>query len=123
MKLERNTLGSGMIVPTKVRFPPRFMSRLFALNESVDQYNTQALSRLPSSHAVTYRAVDEGSDVYLKQLQKNCQAPGILLLKEGAQVMLLKNLSVESGLVNGSRGVVDSFTKDREVGIEYCGQI
>ena len=22
MKLERNTLGSGMIVPTKLRFPP-----------------------------------------------------------------------------------------------------
>lgn len=90
-------------------------TRLFALNESVDQYNTSALAQLPDTHCITYKAIDEGQDVYLKQLQKNCQAPAVLPLKVGAQVMLLKNLSVEMGLVNGSRGVVDSFMKDKEV--------
>ena len=41
----------------------------------------------------------------------------MLVLKPGAQVMLLKNISVSQGLVNGSRGVVDPFVKDPEVGI------
>ena len=56
-----------------------------------------------------------GDSNYLIQLQKSCQAPAELYLKPGAQVMLLKNLSVSEGLVNGSRGVVDSYTKDPEV--------
>lgn len=90
------------------------LNRLFAYNESVDHYNLAALEKLPSE-AVEYKAMDEGTDVYLKQLQKNCQAPTSLILKKGAQVMLLKNLSVATGLVNGTRGVVDSFVKDANV--------
>ena len=45
------------------------------------------------------------------QLSRSCNAPSQLHLKCGAQVMLLKNLDVERGLVNGSRGVVTSFRR------------
>lgn len=53
-------------------------------------------------------------DSYLYQLNKSCQAPSRLVLKRGAQVMLVKNLAVSEGLVNGCRGVVTSFSKKSE---------
>ena len=113
--MERNEFHNPVIIPTKyIRYGLNKDIRLFAYNESVDNYNMTALNKLPSE-PVEYKANDEGRDIYLKQLQKNCQAPSILTLKVGAQVMLLKNLSVGTGLVNGTRGVVDSFVKDVNV--------
>ena len=113
--MERNEFHNPVIIPTKyILHGLNKENRLFAYNESVDNYNMNALNRLPSE-PVEYKANDEGRDIYLKQLQKNCQAPSILTLKVGAQVMLLKNLSVGTGLVNGTRGVVDSFVKDVNV--------
>lgn len=43
-----------------------------------------------------------------------CQAMSAVTLKEGAQVMLLKNLDLgsQSMLVNGSRGVIVGFETD-----------
>jgi ATP-dependent DNA helicase PIF1 len=43
------------------------------------------------------------------RLNKDCIAPELLQLAVGAQVMLIKNLDVEAGLANGSRGVVVGF--------------
>ncbi len=61
-----------------------------------------------------FKAHDEGHDGPKQMLQNNCNAPELLVLKEGAQVMLLKNLSTERGLVNGSRGVVVGFQEAEE---------
>jgi hypothetical protein len=56
-------------------------------------------------HAGRFTADDRGEESYLK----NLNVPMELKLKVDAQVVLLKNLSPDTGLVNGSRGVVIDF--------------
>ena len=56
-----------------------------------------------------YTAKDDGSERHLDRLDGQCPAKFSLELKYGAQVMLLKNLDVTAGLVNGARGVIVGF--------------
>lgn len=60
--------------------------------------------------------------IYIEGALKNMQAPSKLRLAVGAQVMLVVNRDFELQLVNGSRGVVKSFIKEKEkvVGIEVA---
>ena len=51
---------------------------------------------------------------------KNCSASGSIVLKTGAQVILLRNIDIERGLCNGSRGVVVDFVQS---GKEACVQL
>jgi len=48
----------------------------------------------------------------IRDLENSAPAVEHLTLKEGAQVMLLVNLSAENELMNGSRGVIVGFTQD-----------
>eukprot|EP01046_Picozoa_sp_COSAG06_P006728 COSAG06_NODE_320_length_17586_cov_9.121347_12_plen_764_part_00 len=80
-------------------------TRLYATNRNVDTENERELLQL-AGNAKVYTAVDKGETNARRHLEQNCLAPTVLELKIGAQVMLLKNLHVEDGLTNGSRGVV-----------------
>ncbi len=76
----------------------------------VNALNAAKLAALTGA-VKTYVAKDDGQDHHIEAFNKNCPAPKVLELKIGAQVMLLKNLDTEEyGLVNGSVGVVESFT-------------
>jgi len=106
---------------------------LYPYNKKVQEENQAALKKLPSKPRL-YRmktgstSVANGTtrldlpDADRKKpmtpverealkLRNNCPASQELLLKVGAQVMLLANLRPEAGLVNGSRGVVVGFDR------------
>lgn len=87
-------------------------TRLCTHKVDVDFINRQELESLQSSAEHTYKSIDEGEarggDVR-KLLNLLCPAKDELRLKVGAQVMLLKNMDVQAGLVNGSRGCVVRF--------------
>jgi hypothetical protein len=86
--------------------------RLYSRRVDVAAENATELARLPGE-LVRFTARDTVKfEQYKEQLDKYCNAPALLELKTGAQVLLLKNLSIGDGLVNGSQGVVTSFSTD-----------
>lgn len=82
----------------------------------VDEYNKNELTKL-DGNPVPFKAEDKfelySTRKYLKASKEaeylkilDEQVPRIISFKPGAQVMLRKNLNIEAGLVNGSRGVI-----------------
>jgi ATP-dependent DNA helicase PIF1 len=93
-------------------------SSLFAIRKAVADLNTQELEKLPG-RSTSFYAQDSSPDKALEksnrfpylreQADKQLRCPRELKLREGAQVVLLRNKYIEDGLVNGSRGVVVGF--------------
>jgi len=82
---------------------------LYPHRKSVEDINYEKLNELKGEKH-KYYARDEGENEHYRGIMsRNCNAPDRLVLKVGAQVMLLKNLDVPNGLCNGSRGVVTAF--------------
>ncbi|XP_053449181.1 ATP-dependent DNA helicase PIF1 isoform X2 [Nycticebus coucang] len=82
-------------------------TRLCTHQDDVALTNKRRLQELPGE-VHNFEAMD--SDPELAQtLDTQCPASRLLQLKLGAQVMLVKNLAVSRGLVNGARGVVVGF--------------
>jgi ATP-dependent DNA helicase PIF1 len=74
--------------------------------------NNQHLSAL-AGESVVFHSVDQSEDQsFLRTLQSHCPAKHQVVLKVGAQVILVKTLNVELGLVNGARGIVVRIIRD-----------
>ncbi|XP_063153817.1 ATP-dependent DNA helicase PIF1 isoform X2 [Candoia aspera] len=82
-------------------------TRLCTHKDDVEFTNTMQLQQL-SGMLRSFKAVDS-DPMLVKTLDAQCPVSSIIELKEGAQVMLTKNLDVSRGLVNGARGVVIGF--------------
>lgn len=93
-----NVLEHNGIVPT----------RLCCRTADAQMINQKNIFELAGKE-FKFEAFDSGST---KLLDDHTPVPKIIILKPGAQVMLLKNISVSSGLVNGARGTVKSFDKN-----------
>ena len=91
---------------------------MFPVRSLVQVENTQQFEALKTPIEI-YTAIDsqypdDGSTPNLKGVLDDLQASRGLRLRVGAQVMLLANLNVTGGLVNGSRGVVIEFVTMKE---------
>ena len=89
-------------------------TELFPTRHEVDRANAVRMGGL-CGPVVRYEAADSGKllgGVELERTLEGCMAPKRLLLKPGAQVMLLKNM--DESLVNGSVGIVLCFCKERD---------
>jgi len=91
-------------------------TKLYSTNYEVDHVNNIELDKLGADGRQFYEynmnfATKVKGNLFDK-FKKHCNAQEIVQLCVGAQVMLLKNLDMESGLVNGSRGVITEFYED-----------
>lgn len=98
---------------------------LYSLNRNVDRINTDRLLQLDDHDQQQYtlsssRAPKGKQDAQSRKklrateqmMIKNVPVDIELKLRVGAQVMLVANLCPDAGLINGSRGVVESFAND-----------
>lgn len=89
---------------------------LFTRRADVDAINRNSLAKLTGETQIykcrTLPVKCAASEVakIVEKMDRDANYVVELSLKVGAQVMLLKNLDTEDGLVNGSRGVVVSFS-------------
>jgi ATP-dependent DNA helicase PIF1 len=98
-------------------------TELWATNRDVDRLNADKLSQIKAPAVSFARRIGarntDGRDptVALEKFLKDLNHPESFVVKGpadsqlGAQVMLTVNLSIENGLVNGSRGVVVGFAE------------
>lgn len=99
-------------------------TRLYSLNRDVDKINESELDALAINENVQFYEYEMDIVVYptvnnkaaaIEKFKKDCNAPEVLQVCTGAQVMLLKNLDLTLGLANGSRGVVTDFFEEKPV--------
>jgi ATP-dependent DNA helicase PIF1 len=84
--------------------------KLFCRNVDVDHINQIELERLAKDNPVrTYFAKVTYINNAIQDPFKECPYQKALTLCKGVQVLLFKN-SINEGLVNGSQGIVESFT-------------
>lgn len=83
---------------------------LYTHNANVDHFNAEKLLELRGKIR-SYTAQTSGNEVLVDQLKRNVNAHEVLDLKDGAEVMFVRN-NPEIGVVNGTLGRVEGFTKE-----------
>jgi len=78
-------------------------------NHQAEDINRSHMEQL-AGRGKKYVMKSSGNEASQEFLRKNCRAAEELVLKQGAQVMMLKNTFQEDGISNGSLGVVEEFT-------------
>lgn len=107
--------SAEMLMERMQEEPPDYIvpTRLFTHNIDVDKLNLDELKKIDGvSHK--YYMKTTGLKNYVATVRKYCMAPAELVLKEGAQVMFVKN-NFSEGYVNGTLGTVIEFDGDMPI--------
>jgi len=88
-------------------------TKLFSHNVDVDRINNNTLQQLAEKNGTDILEFERIIYLNTKRKIKHIQAPEKLSLTKDCQVMLLYNLDILNGLVNGSRGIVVDFINDK----------
>lgn len=96
--------------------PPegRTAVNLFPVNRQADQLNDRMLAAIDAP-AHTFYATCAGPANLVERLKRNMLAPDVLTLKEGAEVMAVRN-DADHQFVNGSLGTVRGFATESKGG-------
>jgi ATP-dependent exoDNAse (exonuclease V) alpha subunit len=105
--MTRNQLDALKARSQAVDDPFAARTRLLTVNVDVDTVNHEQLEEL-EGELHEYAMETYGAKQYVEQLMRSCLASEVLKLKEGAQVMCIKNAQ-DRKYVNGSLGTVVSF--------------
>lgn len=107
---ERQALASRLQAVLVEEIKP---TRLFSHNHDVNRVNNLELANLVGD-VLVYEMRFHGDEYLVTALKNGCLAPETLSLKIGAQVMFVKN-NFDSGYVNGTTGVIESFDPDTKM--------
>ena len=86
-------------------------TKLYTHNADVDAINSIELNKIEGEE-FAYQMTSKGPKELVASLKKNCLSPETLFLKQGAQVMFIKN-NFEMGYVNGTQGKVVGFNDEQ----------
>ena len=88
-------------------------TKLYSMNYQVDNVNSRNIKKLIEKNREVYEYPIEytlkSKKMKIERLKRHNSAVELLELTTNCQVMLMCNLDLESGLANGSRGVVTGF--------------
>ncbi|MCB0735054.1 MAG: AAA family ATPase [Flavobacteriales bacterium] len=96
-------------VYNRFKFDP---TRLYSHNFDVDRLNDQELQTI-AGEPIEYTAKTKGQEPLIELLRKSVLAPDVLYLKEGAQVMFVRN-NYDKQVMNGTLGTVVGFTEEED---------
>ena len=85
----------------------RVPTKLYTHNIDVDSINYSELEKIKNKEYY-FQMTSRGNPIVAEILKRSCLAPEKLVLKEGAEVMFIKN-NFEAGYVNGTQGKVIGF--------------
>lgn len=92
-------------------------TRLCCFTQEANLINTTKLQKLQGEEKMF--DAEDSSPTARKVLDDQTPVEKLIILKTGAQVMLLKNINIGKGLVNGARGVVTNFYKDGSPVVQF----
>lgn len=107
--MRQNNIEASKTILASVTFLPNqlFPTKLYTHNTDVDSINSVELGKIQSKEFV-YEMISSGPKDLVAALKKSCLSPEKLMLKQGAEVMFVKN-SQGGEYVNGTQGKVVGF--------------